>query len=90
LYIVSILLPRLLKALIAAMEIKVATSAYSIALAPFSQWRNFVNPRIAHSRLTLMADAATGSAVFLSRRLSNACGIWLTPPCRSADFRMNR
>src|SRR6185312_4644948 len=49
LYIVLILLPRLLNAPIAAIEIKVATSAYSIALAPFSQPRSFVSPRIPHS-----------------------------------------
>src|SRR4051812_41700793 len=41
--------PRLLIAASAAIEIKEATSAYSIAVAPRMQRRIFVNPLIAHS-----------------------------------------
>jgi len=66
LYIVSILLPRLWKALIAAIEIRVATSAYSIALAPFSQRRSFINPRIAHSVVNICGAKSGCSALFSS------------------------
>ena len=58
----------------AAIEISEATSAYSIALAPFSQRRSFVNPCIAHSLVNQSAPAiGAGRAILLSCGLPNPC-----------------
>lgn len=90
LYMVSILFPRLLNAEIAAIEIKVATSAYSIALAPFSLRRSFVNPHIPHPLVNRFSGAPPGSeTLFLFWALPIPCGFWLTsrPPALQYEAR---
>src|SRR6476646_6768059 len=63
-YIVSMAVPSAWKAPSAAMEISEATSAYSIALAPF--WHRIIriNARIAHSLVNKTAAGVAGRGHF--------------------------
>src|SRR5690349_11662287 len=73
-----VLVPRFSIAAIAATEISEAIKAYSIAVAPRTQRRSFVNWLMDRSRLTIPAlqDAVASDSPLCGLR--NSCGSWLT------------
>src|SRR4051794_18650749 len=76
-YMRSILSPNPWNAASAAMEISEATSAYSIAVAPFRQTVIRVNRIIARSWLTRTRPESPDRSDSPLRKLPNACGTGL-------------